>query len=732
MGRSTINPNLIKTKLERFLPRTEEYTTYWKEEMRKIIEGIWIGNCFISGPMFAYTNYWTIEAKGVYVNPSIRDVEWEKFHLFEEARGFSGFEDDAEFHCDEAIFKLQNNTITGEFTTREETTSDQRKYLTVKDYINKLHKGNLGRPLYNNQCKNVITIEARGSGKTKLGAFLVAYTFLTDGVKDIKIWKQKKLEKELETGEPVAFPMKSNAVISSIDSKYSNKVVDDFWIGYEKIRGGQTYNGVRYPSPIVKAYTGSLKASATGLKAEFETKVNQGWDKVGSGSFIKHVTFFNKPEAANGHRSAFILIDEIGFQDNLKLTMGQVKNCTQIEGDKFGVTWLTGTSGDMGLNGASFEAKYIFENPQEYNCVYFKDEWENKDRNIGYFVPRWKVLGFKDELGNTKEDLAKKEWERLYDEARAAPDPSTLDMFLQNDPAIPSHAFLVRNGNTYPTAQLSEHLGDLETLKAYKPLLGTMGNLDPDLNDKMVFTPNNNLRPVDYPIKNNKKGGIIIYEHPSDNPPKGKYIAGCDPIGAEGKKEEIQSDSVFSLIIYKRCTDDDLDGDKVVAEYTGREDSFNETFEHARKLLLYYNAFCLYENNYSNFKTHLENKNQLYLLCKTPKVLSNIASGKEAATYGLRATANKALNEVLQGYVRDWLLSKGPNGKLNLQSLYSIGLIKELLAAGEGINTDREIAFKLVLALNKQLERVKIEETKKQSYDGFFFNKEGERRRFFT
>lgn len=726
--RSSINPKLIYNKLERFIPKTEEYLTYWKEEYRKVIEGIWIGNCFVSGPMYFYANYWTIEAKGVYTNPSIRDIEWKLFYVFEEARGFSGFEDDKEYHCNLSIKEAQESSKVGDFISY----SDKRIYLPVKDYLEKFHNGCLGRPLYKNKCKNIIAVGCRGFGKTKLSAGLTAYTFITDGIKDIKEWKELKRKGEEELGYEIPFPMKSNSVISSIDSKYSNKIVDDFWIGYEKIRGGQTYNGVKYPSPLVKAYTGSLKAGGGGLKAEFEVKQNSGWEKLGSGSFIKHVTFFNKPEAANGHRSALISVDEIGFQDNLKATLGQLNNCTQVEGDKFGVILLFGTSGDMGVNGASFEAKYVFENPEEFNCIAVDDIWENKGRKIGIFVPRWMVLGHKDELGNTNEDKAKEAWQKLYEEAKRASDPSTLDMFLMNDPAIPSHAFLIKNGNRYPTAQLSEHLGELETLRSNKDLLGTMGDLVYDKDDNLKFIVNNNLRPIDYPIKNNKKGGIIIYEHPTDNKPKGKYIAGCDPIGAEGNKEEIQSDSVFSIIIYKRCTEEDLDGDKIVAEYTGREDSFNETFEHARKLLEYYNAICLYENNYSNFKTYLENKKQLYLLCTTPKALGNSISNKNGNTYGLRATSNKSLNEILEGYVRDWLLEKGPNGKLNLTNVYSIGLIKELLAAGEGVNTDREVAFKLVIALKIQLEKVKIEENKKQQFDSFFFNKDGTRHKFFN
>jgi len=149
---ATVNYNLIQEKLEKFIPNTEEYINYWREEFRKIIEGKWIGNYFVSGPMYFYANYWTIEAKGRFINPLIRDVEREKFNWFEEARGFSGFERDDKYHCDIELYKLQ----------KLNKTEDKRIYKTTREYLNKFHHGNLGRPLYNNQCKNVITVETRG------------------------------------------------------------------------------------------------------------------------------------------------------------------------------------------------------------------------------------------------------------------------------------------------------------------------------------------------------------------------------------------------------------------------------------------------------------------------------------------------------------------------------------------------------------------------------------------
>jgi len=1040
---ATVNYNLIQEKLEKFIPNTEEYINYWREEFRKIIEGKWIGNYFVSGPMYFYANYWTIEAKGRFINPLIRDVEREKFNWFEEARGFSGFERDDKYHCDIELYKLQ----------KLNKTEDKRIYKTTREYLNKFHHGNLGRPLYNNQCKNVITVETRGcleknteilmfdgavkkvqdiiigdklmgkdgternvlslkkgvsnmykveskkfksivvnenhtlsvfykgvktsctvnhllkeqnkksftnnyyrylngvkipfktkelpidpyylglwladgrsnctsikttdivlkdyiedfykknefnysikeifpctrskltsyecynydsnfrgtfkklnlinnkhipeiyktssinqrisllsgiidgdgcldkkhnsidiycglnesiaddcvyiarslgyfanknirnrkgckqtfeviisgdlkdlktllnrkkqtsynprinvlkssfkltfdrvdeyfgftldkdneyllsdftvdhnSGKTKLGSGLIGYTFITDGIKDLVKYKQFKKSEEDRLGYEVMFPYKSNSVISSIDSKYSNKVVDDFFIGYDKLRGNQTYNKVSYPSPIKKKYSGSLKAGSGGLTAKYEEKVDGNWTEGGSYSFIRHVTYFGNPAAANGFRSAFILDDEIGFHNNLLDTFGQLKQCTEVEGDKFGIIWLTGTGGDM-KGGATLAAKEIFYNPEDYNCLVFNDIYENKG-NIGCFIPRWKVLSeYKDSNGNTNEELAKQAWQDKYNVAKTAKDSSVLDMFLQNDPATPSHAFLSLDGNKYPTAQLQEQLGYLESLPNGEiNKLAIRGTLDCNELGIVTFHPDldNKLRDCDYPIKsNNKKGCVTIYKLPQDTTFL-NYVGGLDPIEAEGKAHEIQSNSVASLVIVSRG----MLGDEIVAEYTGREESLNDTNEIMRRLIIFYNAFTLYENNFNNFKVYMQSKNQLHFLAKAPNILK--AGVGRLDQYGLHAT--KEGKEEMCGYTRNWLLEKNFTGEINIKSINSIGLLKELLASGEGVNTDRESALKLCIVLKLQLSLNIKKEIVNDNYFDFFnrrYDKEG-------
>lgn len=700
-----VNRELIKINIEKYSPLSEEYIHYWKDLKRKCIEGLWIGNDYIPASIFFYRNFWNIKlnkdnSKSKSIgNPHVRDIEWERAWLFMEARGFSGFIDDDEYHCDYKV--LANQVENPDFV-------DKRKFLNPEDYLKRSFPKPLGKPLYRNESKNVLDLECRDSGKSYWVASLAGSNFIFDGALDYDEYLEAlRINK----------PMSSETMIGAIDAFYSGQTCNKLILGLDNLEGSMLFQDKFYPSPLWKYYDGSLQPSKF-IIAKKDVKIKNNWVTKGSKSILHHRTFYDNELAGNGTRPSFTVLDEVGFMDNLTSALSHLKDCTSDGGFKFGTIYMTGTGGDSKGKGTE-EIKKVFNNPEEYDCVTREDIYENRGRRA-FFIPKYLAYGadFRDSNGVTLKDKASKKWEEDYEKAKNSADSKKLDEFLQNSPATPSHALLSLTGNRYPTAQLSDHLTNLETLRSNKLLTGIMGDLIYEKDGtELKFKVNSDLRNCDYPIiKGNKKGGITIYEHPV-NPVKGKYIAGCDPTASDGDANQIQSDSVLSCIIYKRSTVEDPSGDIIVAEYTGREDDLRSTNENVRKLLLYYNALCLYENNFPNLKEYLENKNHLFLLAKTPKLLTNSASSKAGITYGVRI--NKTLHAELETYVRDWLLDTSSNGKPNFQNIYSIGLIKELLAAGEGVNTDREVALKLVILLKLQFEKVQIEENKKDQKFNF-------------
>ena len=82
---------------------SEEYLLFWREEKKRCIEGYWVGGIWMPGNLYFYVNFWTILLNKTAHSktktpgkPFLRDLEWEFFYNWVEARGFSGFEDDKE------------------------------------------------------------------------------------------------------------------------------------------------------------------------------------------------------------------------------------------------------------------------------------------------------------------------------------------------------------------------------------------------------------------------------------------------------------------------------------------------------------------------------------------------------------------------------------------------------------------------------------------------------------
>ncbi len=680
-------------------PLTEEYGDLWEREYQRIIEGHWVGNVYMTGPMYFYTNHWHIELTNektktrVIGSPDIRDIEFRKFYTYLVAKGFSGFEEDAEFHCNH---KLRD--------------SDNRVFLEPMKYLYKVHKKALGRPLYDNNMLNIIEIGCRGYGKTFSTSGLIYHNFITDGIKNIN----EALDAIEEYNNP--FANKSISIFGAIDTKYSNKVLNAFNIGVKYLKGGYKLGDEFFPPPFSRRTSGTLKAGGAGLFNEWKEKEGNNDVIKGTGSSIHHVTFFNNPHAANGFRNSLCILDEIGFFDGLLETWGQLKECTSTDKLKMGVIWALGTGGDM-KGGSTEAAKEVFYHPEDYDCISFADEWENKG-SCGLFIPRTMVMGseFKDEFGNSLYEKASKSWEEEFSKQKKATDQSVVDGYLQNNPIKPSHAFLVLEGNRYPTAQIQEQLDSLDILpKAEFSKLAIVGTLESDHLDNITFKPDldNRLRDCGYPIlKDNKKGCVTIYEMPDIKAEPFTYVAGLDPIGTEGPASEIQSNSIASCVIVRRG----LFGRKIVAEYAGRETELNDTNEIMRKLLVFYNAHCLYENNYNNFKLYLQGKLQLHYLAKTPNVLK--ASVGRSDSYGLHAT--KEGNKEMVKHLSDWLLSKAPNGETVIKGINSKSILKELISAGDEVNTDRETALKLAIVLGLQLDlNTKKEEIQTDYFDYF-------------
>ena len=167
----------------------------------------------------------------------------------------------------------------------------------------------------------------------------------------------------------------------------------------------------------------------------------------------------------------------------------------------------------------------------------------------------------------------------------------------------------------------------------------------------------------------------------------------CDPFDADTSNTM----SLGSLLVM------DLWTDTLVAEYTGRPSFAEDFYEIARKLCLFYNTRCMYEQNimgmYSYFSTH----NATHLLAETPAYLKerNLIS---SIGYGNKSVGIRATVPIINGafkMIQTWLrkpvtvIEKDNEGKeveVSMPNLYKIrnrALLKELSLWNPSGNFDR-------------------------------------------
>jgi len=226
-----------------------------------------------------------------------------------------------------------------------------------------------------------------------------------------------------------------------------------------------------------------------------------------------------------------------------------------------------------------------------------------------------------------------------------------------------------------------------------------------------------NLYPVEkFPHRpdEDNTGCVIIWEHPYRNDqgsiPYGMYIAGTDPYD----QDKSTTSSLGSTFIYKTFTEFDQTYNMIVAEYTGRPDLASTHYEITRKLLEYYNAQTLYENQVKGLKIYFEQKKCLHLLKEQPSIIADLVkNSKVQRGYGIHMTTGiKTQSEI---YLRDWLLEergeKEDGSKiLNLHTIYSIPLLQELIAYdSKHGNFDRAISFMVTILHSHENHKIKVQ-----------------------
>ena len=435
-------------------------------------------------------------------------------------------------------------------------------------------------------------------------------------------------------------------------------------------------------------------------KSGYTEKINGVEIEKGYQSEIFALTFKDNPDAARGKDGKIFLLEEAGAFPNLKDSFNAIVPALGAGRFITGQIIIFGTGGDM--ESGTVDYADMFYNPIAYRLMPFINIWDENAENTtcGFFHPvTWNMEGFYDDQGNSDIEKATEfELERRREKMEAASSSTIVEKHMQEFPFSPSEAFLTVSTNNFPVVELRNQLNKVRA-EHLQTIKGTAVYLErkegrivarPDLEGK--------LKPIyNYKVKQDDISGCpVIYEYPVDNAPKGLYKIGFDPY------QQDEGSSLAAIYVYKSVHSGTYSKNIIVAEYVGRPQEADDVSRIASMLADLYNAEIMHENEVSHVKNYFRRIKRLDQLAVQPDTVisKNVKASKVARVYGMHM--NEQLKDAGEKYIKDWLLQvrdydENGNAILNLETIYSIGLLEELILYNRKGNFDRVMAFMQVM-----------------------------------
>lgn len=435
--------------------------------------------------------------------------------------------------------------------------------------------------------------------------------------------------------------------------------------------------------------------------------------EVGYKSEIIGVSLKDNPDAVRGKAGMLILWEEAGTFPELKAAWQIARPSVEQDGVAFGLMIMFGTGGDEGP--AVMTLREAFYNPKSYNCIGFENIWDDgiQSKECGFFIPQHTNLDIRDkkgkrlymdEDGNTLHDKARQFILNLREEElKEATSSQQIDRYVAEHSESPAEAFTELSGNIFPKKELQKQLARIRTntkLQNHKQV-GTLTLV----NGEIIWNIQKTGDITEFPLPKNSDptGKIVIWEHPVKDAPFGLYIAGIDPYD----HDQSGTNSLGSCFIYKRFQDFESYSDIIVAEYTGRPKTAEEFYENVRKLLIYYNAKAMVENQNTGLFTYFNNKHCSHLLADQPDIIKDIVNN---STVNRRKGChmNREIKLWGEGKIKEWLEELRDQKQLGLNTVLSEPFLEELIQYNDKGNFDRVMAFMQVMVYREQLYNIQV------------------------
>lgn len=421
----------------------------------------------------------------------------------------------------------------------------------------------------------------------------------------------------------------------------------------------------------------------------------------------------NNPGAARGKDADLVMVEEAGKCPNLSDVLDSTLPTMRDGNLVTGLMIVFGTGGGDGKLWEGFEE--LFFSPSSENFMSFENIWDEDQRGTecGFFIPsEVNKRGFIDVHGNSDKVKAK-DFELGEREKRKKRGSNKLNGYVMEEPFCPTEAFSRKQDSILPIQQLAEQLKRVQRDPSIRALTktGTILHTDSGFKFKdtmfaseseksMIYPPI-----LDFPVqsKTDVRGCVIMYAPPyrvdtaqGRIVPDDLYRAWHDPYAVPKDTEHITAkDSLGCTYIYERSNNFTVGlGDRIVATFTGRRDTTDLYNDELFRLLRYYNAKLMFENDRGDILNYAKQHKYLELLEDEPDVLwkKALQTAKTGRNKGMSMNVKRKEDGII--YYRDWLLrrrGKDESGKdlLNLHYIYDEALLKESIRWNMKGNFDR-------------------------------------------
>lgn len=452
---------------------------------------------------------------------------------------------------------------------------------------------------------------------------------------------------------------------------------------------------------------------------QIEVRVGNRKTTKGLKSKIQGTSFEKSPTTGVGGPTTYFFHEEAGIAPKMMETYEYLRPAMSSGQLTTGMFIAAGSVGDLEQ---CKPLKDMILNPTNNDIYAVETDLLDGDNTVGLaglFIPeQWSMPPFIDTHGNS---LVSEALVSIYNQRakwKTELNPEQYQLRISQSPTNIAEAFAYRKESIFPQGLISKHLKKIEEKHFPYECIELERTAEGIVAKRTSKLPISQF-PIDKQTTD-KSGVLVVWERPTKNPGFLNYYASIDPV-SEGKTTT--SDSLCSIYVYKSATEvkrETSDGyesfiekDKIVAAWCGRYDDINKTHEQLEKIIEWYNAWTVVENNISLFIQYMISKRKQRYLVPKQQILFLKDLGSNTTVYqeyGWKNTGTLFKSHLIS-YAIEFLREEidkelDPEGntlsvEFGIERIPDPMLLKEMLAYQPGVNVDRLVSFAALVAFAK-------------------------------